>query len=74
MINGPSGEKILLWEDFEKMEPIFHPDWDYYQGLSRGTRLTFSDDQVLRIFEKLEGYDKLMEEIEHEIREYKSKH
>ena len=67
-INGPGGEKIFLWKDFEKMEPIAHPDWDYYQALSSGVRLTFSGGEVLRIFEKMEGYNDLMEEINEKAR------
>ena len=67
-INGPGGEKIFLWKDFEKMEPIAHPDWDYYQALSSGVRLTFSGGEVLRIFEKMKGYNDLMEEINEKAR------
>lgn len=67
-VNSPNGQKILLWKEFEKMERISHPDWDYYQAISSGVRLTFSGGRILRIFQKIEGYDDLMREIKDKVR------
>nr|VFJ70662.1 MAG: hypothetical protein BECKFW1821B_GA0114236_11944 [Candidatus Kentron sp. FW] len=68
MVYSPNRQGTLLWKEFEKMERISHPDWDYYQVISSGVRLTFPSGRILRIFEKLGGYDNLMGGIKNKVR------